>query len=43
LIVTIEDERMLVRPFTERDGKPEPLTRFTPAGEAVSGEVEVIA
>jgi hypothetical protein len=43
LIVTVENERMLVRPFTERNGKPEPLTRFTPNGESVSGAVEIVA
>jgi hypothetical protein len=41
LIVTVENDRMLVRPFTERNGRPEPLTRFTPKGESVSDVVEI--
>jgi hypothetical protein len=41
LIVTVEGDRMTVRPFTERERKPHPLTRFAPDGTTVSGPVQV--
>ncbi|HET8547397.1 MAG TPA: metallophosphoesterase [Bryobacteraceae bacterium] len=41
LIVTIDGGRMLVHPLTERDGHPEPLVRFSPAGESISGPAEI--
>jgi hypothetical protein len=41
LIVTVEPDRMLVRPFTERNGRPEPLVRFGPDGESISGPIEI--
>ena len=41
LIVTVDGERMVVHPFTERDGAPEPLTRFSPQGGSVTGPIEI--
>jgi tartrate-resistant acid phosphatase type 5 len=41
LIVTIDGDRMIVHPYTERDGLPEPLVRFDPEGKAVTGAIEI--
>jgi hypothetical protein len=43
LVVTIDGDRMIVRPFTERDGRPEPLTRTTPGGGNISEPVAILA
>ena len=43
LIVTVDGDRMLVRPFTERQGRPHPLTRVTFDGESVTGPIEIIS
>jgi hypothetical protein len=43
LIVTVDGDRMVVTPFTERDGKPYPLTRVAPDGSIVTGSIDVIA
>jgi tartrate-resistant acid phosphatase type 5 len=43
LIVTVEGDRMVVQPFTERNGQPELLVRSNPDGEPVSGPIEVTA
>ena len=41
LIVTVHDDRMVVTPFTERDGRPVPLVRNAPDGQSVAGPVEL--
>jgi tartrate-resistant acid phosphatase type 5 len=41
LIVTIEGNRMIVQPFTERHGQPHPLTRATPEGEIVAEPIVI--
>ena len=43
LIVTVDGDRMVVTPFTERDGRPYPLTRVAPDGNSVTGSIDVIA
>jgi hypothetical protein len=39
LIVTVDSEQMIVRPLTEQEGRPYPLTRLTPNGDTVSEPV----
>lgn len=41
LIVTVERDTMIVRPFTEREGRPEPLERLTPLGASVVEPVKI--
>ena len=43
LIVTVYHDRMVVTPFTERDGRPDPLIRETPDGVSVVGPIEIPA
>ena len=41
LIVTIDGDRMVVRPMTERHGEPHALTRVTPKGEIVAEPIVI--
>lgn len=41
LIVTIDGDRMVVRPMTERHGEPHALTRVTPEGEIVAEPIVI--
>jgi tartrate-resistant acid phosphatase type 5 len=41
LIVTVDGDRMVVRPFTERDGRPVPLVRETPAGDTTNDPIVI--
>lgn len=43
LIVTVDGNHLAVQPFTERNGRPEPLSRVAPDGRIVSGAVEITA
>jgi tartrate-resistant acid phosphatase type 5 len=43
LIVTVYHDRLVVTPFTERNGRPYPLIRDTPDGESVVGPIDIPA